>query len=167
VTDVRLRAARANAADEDFLWLMLVEAASWRPGGPRLSVSEAAANPSEALYVQSWGRTGDAGVIAEVAGTSAGAAWWRFYTEEHHGYGFIEPAVPEVSIAVAEGMRGRGVGGALLTALIERARHEDLRALSLSVEVDNPALRLYQRLGFTSVELVGNSWTMRLDTSLA
>ncbi|HEY5388906.1 MAG TPA: GNAT family N-acetyltransferase [Solirubrobacteraceae bacterium] len=93
-----------------------------------------------------------------------GAAWWRFFTDEDHGYGFIEPPIPELSVAVTEGLRGRGVGGALLEALIERARDADLPALSLSVEVDNPALRLYERLGFTAVAHDGNAWTMRRDT---
>lgn len=59
-------------------------------------------------------------------------------------------------------MRGTGVGTALLKALIDRARHEDLCALSLSVEVDNPALRLYERLGFARVSCVDDAWTMRL-----
>ena len=59
--------------------------------------------------------------------------------------------------------RGRGVGRSLLGALIARARAEGHAALSLSVEVDNPALRLYEHAGFTRVGQVGNAWTMRLD----
>ena len=126
-------------------------------------MSEAASQPNHALYVESWGRSGDVGVIAEVGGVPAGAVWWRRFTDERHGYGFIEEEVPEVSIAVVRESRGHGVGTALLEALIERARGERLRALSLSVEVDNPALRLYRRVGFTAVEAVGNALTMRLD----
>ncbi|MGO9899413.1 MAG: GNAT family N-acetyltransferase [Solirubrobacteraceae bacterium] len=40
----------------------------------------------------------------------------------------------EVSIAVAEDMRGRGIGTALLEILIEHARREDIAALSLSAK---------------------------------
>ncbi len=167
MTQVRLRVARADAVDEEFLWRMLVEAAWWRPGGPKLSMSQAVGNRAHARYVASWGRDGDSGMIAEAAGAPASAAWWRFFTWEDHGYGFIEPAVPEVSIAVAEVIRGQGVGTALLAALIERAGHENVRALSLSVEVDNPAVRLYQRLGFTRTGRAGNASTMRLDTRSA
>ena len=43
------------------------------------------------------------------------------------------------------------------------ARAARVGALSLSVEQDNPALRLYERFGFVSVARVGNALTMRLD----
>ena len=36
--------------------------------------------------------------------------------------------------------------------------------MSLSVEEDNPALRLYERVGFVPAGLVENAWTMRLNT---
>jgi GNAT superfamily N-acetyltransferase len=107
------------------------------------------------------------GLIADMASRPIGAAWWRFFTEQDHGYGLIEPAVPEVSIGVSKDMRGRGVGRVLLEELIERARDGDPPALSLSVEKDNPALRLYERLGFARVGRDDNAWTMRLDTRQA
>ena len=44
--------------------------------------------------------------------------------------------------------RRQGVGSALLKALIAQARRDGLRALSLSVELENPARRLYEKLGF-------------------
>jgi len=68
-----------------------------------------------------------------------------------HGYGFIDPAVPELSLAVAPAMRRRGIASALLAALIEGARRDCLGALSLSVEEDNPAVDLYRRFGFEPV----------------
>lgn len=68
MTVLRLRTARPDAADVQFLWQMLVEAASWRPAEPKISVSEAIADPSHARYVADWGRDGDLGVIAEAAG---------------------------------------------------------------------------------------------------
>ena len=48
--------------------------------------------------------------------------------------------------------RGRGFGDQLLGGLIERARDEGYRRLSLSVEPYNPALKLYERYGFRRVE---------------
>jgi ribosomal protein S18 acetylase RimI-like enzyme len=146
---------------------MLVEAASWRPGATKLSVAEVAANPKLARYVEGWGRKGDRGLIAEADGAAVGATWWRLFSQDDHGYGFIEPSIPELSIAVAEEMRGRGVGTALLEALIDKARQDGLPALSLSVEADNAALRLYERLGFTRVACVDDAWTMRRNTSAA
>ena len=68
-----------------------------------------------------------------------------------------------MTLAVRRDARGRGVGSALLDALIACARAARVGALSLSVEEDNPALGLYERCGFVSVARVGNAVTMRLD----
>jgi GNAT superfamily N-acetyltransferase len=96
-------------------------------------------------------------------GEAVGAAWFRFFDHEHHGFGFVAPDVPELTIAVRGSARRKGVGTALLRELIERAWATGIRALSLSVEEDNPAVRLYQRVGFVPVEHVGNAVTMQLD----
>lgn len=47
--------------------------------------------------------------------------------------------------------RGRGAGGFLLGLLQDEARHAG-KILSIHVEKMNPALRLYERLGFVPVE---------------
>jgi GNAT superfamily N-acetyltransferase len=142
---------------------MFVEAVAWRPGSARPSVGDMMASPHLARYVRDWGRSGDVGVIAESDdGVALGAAWWRMFTAEDHGYGFIAPSVPELSVAVVSSVRGDGIGTALLRALLDQARAERVSAVSLSVEEDNPALRLYERLGFVAVGRVENAWTMSL-----
>jgi hypothetical protein len=45
-------------------------------------------------------------------------------------------------------------------ALIAEARQRGLPALSLSVEPENPAARLYERLGLITVERLGGGVTM-------
>ena len=68
---------------------------------------------------------------------------------DHPGYGFVDAQVPEISIGVEAAWRGRGVGRALLVALIATARADGHRALSLSVDARNaPALALYRSMGF-------------------
>jgi ribosomal protein S18 acetylase RimI-like enzyme len=123
-------------------------------------------DPAVAVYIEGWGRPGDAGVIAEGEDgvpPRPGAAWYRRFTQAEHGYGFLAPEVPELTVAVAPQNRGRGVGTTLLEALVERAEAEGAPALSLSVEDDNPALRLYERLRFERVGRAGTAWTMRRD----
>ena len=56
-------------------------------------------------------------------------------------------ALRVVDIALTEGFRGRGLGTVLLRDVCERARGQGL-PVRLAVRVDNPAQRLYQRLGF-------------------
>jgi len=144
----------AGAADVDVLRAMLYEAFTWRPG-VAAPPAEVVARPEVAKYVDGWGRPGDLGVVAD---DDTGAAWIRLFTHDDHGYGFVAPHVPELSIGVAKEARGRGVGTALLEELLSRAGDTPV---SLSVETDNPAVRLYERFGFVRVGYVGTSWTMQ------
>ena len=63
--------------------------------------------------------------------------------------GECEVRLMEISL-VAE-LRGHGVGGRLLRALLQECDADQL-AVSLHVEPHNPARRLYERLGFVAVE---------------
>ena len=111
-------------------------------------------------YVIGWGREGDAGLIALDEGFPAGAAWYRLFTEDEAGYGFVDEQTPELAIAVVPSRRGRGIGELLLSSLLDRARADGVRQLSLSVERENPALRLYEKHGFRVVRETGNAYTM-------
>lgn len=141
----------------------LLAAMDWRDQG-EWDAARVLNNPDVAHYVTDWMRGGDAGVIAEVADVTAGAAWWRHFTSDDPGYGFVADDVPEVGMAVLAPYRGRGIGAALLDALIELARATGIRALSLSVEEGNGVARaLYERRGFEPVARVGDSDTMVLS----
>lgn len=155
--------------DQAFLHEMLREADNWRlpPDAPRPPMTEVLADPHVRLYVEDWGRPGDDGVVAEVAGTPAGACWLRLFTEESHGWGFVGPDVPELSIAVAPQHRERGIGGRLLAAAVTRAEQSGHPAVSLAVMPDNHrAHRLYLRAGFRRVAIVDGSAVMTLTLRL-
>ena len=91
------------------------------------------------------------------------AAWLRVFPPDEPGYGFIDIATPEVTIAVVPEWRRKGVGRDLLMTLLEAARALGFTAVSLSVSKDNPAATLYERCGFRRVGETGGSWTMRAD----
>jgi GNAT superfamily N-acetyltransferase len=152
----------ATAEDVEFLRDMLAVAADWRPDARVRSMAEIMGDPALAHYVAGWPADGDVGFIAE-DGRPVGATWWRYFPEHDPGYGFVDPTTPEVSIGVVADARGQGLGTLLLEAIIEEARRRALLALSLSVEPDNPATALYQRLGFVTVGRVGGSLTMVLE----
>ena len=59
-----------------------------------------------------------------------------------------------MDIALQEAERGHGIGSALLRELMDEAR-ATRRELTLHVEPDNPAQRLYQRRGFRLIERRG------------
>lgn len=138
----------AGDHDLDFLTEMLAEAAFWRADTPVPPLAEILTHRDLAVYVDGWGRPGDAGLLARVAGVTAGAVWVRRFDTNVHGYGFIEPDIPELTIAVRAEYRGRGLGRALLWSMLAQQAMVGSRAVSLSVEDDNPARALYESCGF-------------------
>jgi ribosomal protein S18 acetylase RimI-like enzyme len=147
----------AGQQDVRFLRDMLRHAYYWRWGADEIDLPVS-------RYVDRWGRPGDRALLAlDERGLPIGAAWYRLFPRESPGYGFVDEQTPELSIAVVPSRRGKGLGKELLTALMERARAEGYKALSLSVEKDNPALHLYERHGFVKVGEAGNAYTMRAD----
>lgn len=144
---------------------MLFEAAHWRPSEARPSLEQSLARPDLAKLLQDWSsRPGDVGVVARLGGADVGAAWYRFWSDDDHSYGYVGNHVPELAIAVVPEQRGRGIGSALLEQLLEQARQRGVERFSLSVERDNPAQRLYRRFGFERVGENGNAWTMMAST---
>ncbi len=136
--------------DLPFVRAMLYEAAFWRATGDAPPIAAALCAPELAIYVDQWGRSGDAGLLARVAGRPVGAVWVRRFPDHAHGYGYVDELTPELSIAVAPERRGYGIGGCLLSAMLALLRIDGARRVSLSVETDNPARSLYERFGFTA-----------------
>lgn len=150
----------ATAADSGFLTEMLVAAALWREDDPTGKAPSVLARPELAHYVTGWPRADDLGVVAEDGAVSVGAAWLRYLSKSDPGYGFVDEGTPELTIGVARGYRGRRVGARLLDSLLNSAVAQGIEAVSLSVELDNYALRLYQRAGFEEVGVTGGAATM-------
>ena len=153
----------ATEADFPFLREMLFEAAYWRTDAEKPQFEVGLARPDVALILEDWGRAGDVAVVAcSPEEELLGLAWYRFWTAEVHSYGFVDSETPELGIAVKEWHRRRGIGTGLLEALLVHARDLGIRQMSLSVEQDNPALALYEKLGFQQVSVVSNAWTMAI-----
>ena len=140
----------ADRQDARFLRDMLRHAYHWR-------LSEDAERPVY-RYVRNWGRPGDAGVIAIEGPHSYGAAWYRVFTAEEPGFGFVDAKTPELTIAVVPSRRGKGVGKELLDALLERAKGEGWAAVSLST--DPRQVEWYEQFGFERVAETPHAVTM-------
>lgn len=148
-------------ADQDLLWEYLYLAVFVPPGAPPLP-PETVHQPMLARYVAHWGRQHDSGLLAiePSQGRDVGAAWLCLWPECEVGYGFVDGETPELGMAVRPEYRQRGIGTALLRRLLAEV---DTRygAVSLSVSQANPAVRLYERLGFEGVACQEGFMTMR------
>jgi len=159
--DFRIRVG--NSGDLPFLRAMLYEAAYWDLGKNRPSHSEGLARPDLVYLLQQWGRPGDCAVVAQSPDNARlGAAWYRLWTVEQHSYGFVDERTPEIAIAVEVPHRRQGIGRALLSSLVQQAVEQGFDQLSLSVETENGAHKLYRKTGFREYLLQEGSWIMVL-----
>ena len=154
---VRIRSS--TSTDVPFLRQMLYEAAYWR-GGNRPDFEVGLSTPEFRKLLADWGRDGDLAVVAEDGTEPVGAAWLRFWDDRDHSFGYVSSEVPELGIGVAETHRRMGIGRRLMERLLSDAAGAGTDRVSLSVERDNPALHLYETLGFKTVGTVGNAYTM-------
>ena len=142
-------------ADEPFLWEMLYHAL-YVPEGQPPFLGDIVQQPEIRQYMQDWGQPDDVGLIACDNDKPVGAVWIR----RINAYGYVDDDTPELSIAMLPDYRGKGIGAKLMNELflLLQTRYA---AISLSVSTENPALRLYERLGFEIVKGDGNSVTMK------
>jgi ribosomal protein S18 acetylase RimI-like enzyme len=136
---------------------MEYEAIYWRALAQGNAPSFEAVNNASA----DWGeRDGDVAVVALVESIPAGAAWYRFYTDDNCIRGYIEDTIPVVVIAVQRDYRRQGIGKHLLEWLIDHASTHNIHKISLMVSKDNHALHLYRKCGFLDYADTGDSLLM-------
>jgi ribosomal protein S18 acetylase RimI-like enzyme len=126
-------------AFEDFLYHAI-----FIPEGEAMPPREIIFEPEIYVYIKDFGKESDCGVVAEADGRIVGAAWTRIIP----AYGHIDKNTPELAISVLPGYRGRNTGMAMVEKLFELLRERGYKRTSLSVQQNNPAVRLYKRLGY-------------------
>ena len=141
----------ASADDLEVLKRALFEAVSWNPERELPPYEFVIAHPELARYHDGWGREGDLGVVAVDNGDAVGASLCRLFTAEDHGHGYVDDETPELAVAVWDSHRGQGIGSLLMSAIEDAARDAGFAQISLSVDADNPARRLYERLGYETL----------------
>lgn len=122
--------------------------------------------PHVSLWTDEWGKKGDRALVAYRGNQLLGAACYRLFSFSDQVAGFLNEQTPVLLLAVLPQYRKHGVGRYLLTTLMQRAKDASLPALSLAVTIRNPAITLYERVGFRSVQ-ISEEFLVTMWTSLS
>jgi|GEM_PF-724580 ribosomal protein S18 acetylase RimI-like enzyme len=99
-------------------------------------------------YHRNYGNfNGDIGVYAIVDNKIAGGAWSRMLL---NGFGHVDAQTPELVFGVLPEFRNQGIGTQIINQLLNEIA-KLYPQVSLAVREDNPAIKLYERLGFSKI----------------
>ena len=105
--------------------------------------------PELALYYDDFGKgTADHCLVADDNGLVAGAAWTRIMDD----YGHIDDETPSFAISLYKEYRGMGIGTELMKKMLEKLRNNGYKRASLAVQKENYAARMYEKVGFKTVD---------------
>jgi len=100
-------------------------------------------------YVKNFGKqVDDICWVAVVDESIIGAAWSRLGCS----YGKMDDATPELAISIYPEYRGNDIGSLLLQSLLDCLCKKGYVRVSLSVDKDNYAVRMYKKAGFEILE---------------
>lgn len=115
--------------------------------------------PELQVYVEEFGKKDDYCLIAEKEGRIIGAVWVRIMDD----YGHIADNIPSLAISLYKEFRGHGIGTDLLDSIILLLKSENYEKVSLSVQKENYAYRMYLKAGFDVVDENDEEYIMVCD----
>ena len=110
-----------------------------------------AERPEVAVYIKDFGKEDDSCLVSVVDGRIVGAVWTRILSGEIKGFGNVDEHTPEFAISLYREYRGKGIGTALMLAMLKLLREKGYAQTSLAVQKDNYAVGMYKKVGFSIV----------------
>ena len=105
-------------------------------------------SPELQVYVERFEESKDDwGLVAEVDGKIVGAVWVRIMND----YGHIDDETPSLAISLYKEYRGFGIGTAMMKEILALLKSHGYSRVSLSVQKDNYAAKMYLKIGFEIV----------------
>lgn len=143
--------------DEYYLLSDFLYEAIYIPDGTAAPPKSVIACPELQVYIADFGNSKhDKVLIAEVDGNIVGAIWARIMND----YGHIDDNTPSLAMSVLKAYRGMGIGTSLLTQMLSTENAAGYAQLSLSVQKDNYAVKLYRKAGFIAVKETDEEYIM-------
>jgi len=89
--------------------------------------------------------------VCEFKNKIIGAVWVRIIAGEIKGYENIDNLTPEFVISVTKEFRRKGIGMNLMSKMIYFLKQKGYSQASLSVQKNNYAVKMYQKIGFSII----------------
>lgn len=101
--------------------------------------------PDLQVYVKNFGNSkSDLALAAEVNQKAVGIVWTRIMND----YGHINDQMPSLAISLLPEFRNNGIGTNLMKQMFSHLKENGFNSVSLSVQKENYALSMYEKLGF-------------------
>lgn len=152
-----IRSLRKGETDllKDFLY-----EAIFIPKGTESPARDIIEKPELRVYTDDFGtRKGDNCLVADFGGKVVGAVWTRIMDD----YGHVDNETPSFAISLYREYRGLGIGSRLMTEMLRKLKDQGYGKASLSVQKANYAVKLYQKLGFKTVDENEEEYVMVCD----
>lgn len=143
--DYRIREIREN---EYYVLSEFLYEAIFIPVGMEKPPKAIIEQPELQVYIADFGKSDDWCLVAEVKEKIVGAVWVRVMDD----YGHIDDEIPSFAMSLYEEYRNMGIGTALMRDMLEFLKNKGYKQTSLSVQKENYAARMYQKVGFEVID---------------
>ena len=143
--DYRIREIREN---EYYVLSEFLYEAIFIPVGMEKPPKAIIEQPELQVYIADFGKSDDWCLVAEIKEKIVGAVWVRIMDD----YGHIDDETPSFAISLYEEYRNMGIGTALMRDMLEFLKNKGYKQTSLSVQKENYAARMYQKVGFEVID---------------
>ena len=143
--DYRIREIREN---EYYVLSEFLYEAIFIPVGMEKPPKAIIEQPKLQVYIADFGKSDDWCLVAEVKEKIVGAVWVRVMDD----YGHIDDETPSFAMSLYEEYRNMGIGTALMRDMLEFLKNKGYKQTSLSVQKENYAARMYQKVGFEVID---------------
>ena len=112
-------------------------------------IPEGVTQPELRVYIDDFGfRKGDHCLVADCNGKVVGAVWTRIMDD----YGHVDDDTPSLAISLYEEYRGKGIGTQMMAKMLGLLKKQGFKRASLAVQKANYAVKIYERVGFQTVD---------------
>ncbi len=119
------------------------------PEGVEPPLRDIIEQPKLKIYYEDFG-TGRADhcIVADDDGQVIGAVWTRIMND----YGHVDDDTPSFAISLYSEYRGQGIGTRLMKEMQKLLKEKGYTRASLAVQKANYAVRMYEKVGFKTVD---------------